>query len=315
MPKRRRILSAVLALWLCVMLVVFTYTWVSRNWTPSIKSDDINIASSGALVISILSDTSAVHTEVSLNDVVGLEVNNSFVFKQVSSQDGVNFFWKDFSPTVSGDFPAEFHKIENSDSHKKDYIDTRFCLKLDDALTESKYIFIHPETVINYVKDHVDDPDVAKAIRISLTYDKDIITESGSQTVTETVILGHLDDDDDVVNARDGAETNDLYMAVLSDADGKTDAADSGALGHQVVYGLQYFDCGRITFDKENPFAESNYNFKRDPSKALFTLNPGELKWVDMRIWLEGQDENCVQAIAGEKFNLVLKFDSAFVES
>ena len=89
MPKLRRALSAFLALWLCVMLIAFTYTWVSRNWTPSIKSDDINIASSGALVISILSDTSAVHTEVSLNDVVGLEVNNAFTFKQVSSQDGV----------------------------------------------------------------------------------------------------------------------------------------------------------------------------------------------------------------------------------
>lgn len=315
MPKLRRVLSAFLALWLCVMLIAFTYTWVSRNWTPSIKSEDINIASSGALVISILSDTSAVHTEVSLNDVVGLEVNDSFTFKQVSSQDGVNFFWKDFSPTVSGDLPAEFHRIDNSDIHKKDYIDTRFCLKLDDGLTQDKYIFIHPETVINYIKDHAEDPELSKAIRISLTFDVDMVTESGTQTVTKTVILGNLDDNDDVVNSSDDAETNELYMAVLSDADGKTDAAGSGALGYQVVYGLDYFDCGRITYDKDNPFAESNYTFKRDASKALFTLKPGELKWVDMRIWLEGQDENCVEAIAGEKFDLVLKFDSAFVES
>lgn len=314
MPKLRRALSAFMAVWLCVMLVAFTYTWVSRNWTPSIKSDDITISSAGALVISILSDTSAVHTEVSLNDVVGLEVDNAFVFRQVSSHDGINFFWKDFSPTVSSDEPAVFHKIDTSDSHKRDYIDTRFCLKLDDSLTTSKYIFIHPETVINYVKDQIDDPDVSKAIRISLTYDKDIFTDVGTQTVTETVILANLDDNDDVVNAADDVQTNDAYMAVLSDADGKTDAADSGALGHQVVYGLQYFDCGRITFDMDDPFNEANYSFKRDPSKALFTLEPGELKWVEMRIWLEGQDGNCVKEIAGEKFDLVLKFDSAFVE-
>lgn len=314
MPKLRRALSAFMAVWLCVMLVAFTYTWVSRNWTPSIKSDDITISSAGALVISILSDTSAVHTEVSLNDVVGLEVDNAFVFRQVSSHDGINFFWKDFSPTVSSDEPAVFHKIDTSDSHKRDYIDTRFCLKLDDSLTTSKYIFIHPETVINYVKDQIDDPDVSKAIRISLTYDKDIVTDVGTQTVTETVILANLDDNDDVVNAADDVQTNDAYMAVLSNADGKTDAADSGALGHQVVYGLQYFDCGRITFDMDDPFNEANYSFKRDPSKALFTLEPGELKWVEMRIWLEGQDGNCVKEIAGEKFDLVLKFDSAFVE-
>lgn len=312
MPKLRRALSAFMALWLTVMLVAFTYTWVSRNWTPVIKSDDITIASAGALVISILSDTSAVHTEVSLNDVAG--VDTSFVFKQVSSQDGVNFFWKDFSPTVTGDEPAIFHKIEGNDIHKKDYIDTRFCLKLDDSLTTPKYIFIHPETIIEYVKDNVDDPDVAKAIRISLTFDRDIVTDSGTQTVTETVILGHLDDNEDVINDDDSTSTNELYMAVLSDADGKTDADGSGALGYQTVHGLQYFDCGRITFDKNDPFAESNYTFKRDSSKALFVLNPGETKWVEMRIWLEGQDENCVKEIAGEKFNLVLKFDSAFVE-
>lgn len=314
MPKLRRALSALMALWLCVMLVAFTYTWVSRNWTPSITSNDISISSSGALVISILSDTSAVHTEVSLNDVVGLEVDHGFVFKQVSSQDGVNFFWKDFSPTVSGDLPAIFHRIDSNDIHKKDYIDTRFCLKLDDSLTTAKYIFIHPETVINYVKDQINDPDVNDAIRISLTFDRNIVTDSGTQTETVTVILGNLEDNDDVINDPDDNDPNDLYQAVLSTADGKTDEEGSGALGHQVVYGLQYFDCGRITFNKDEPFSDSNYNFKRDPDKALFTLSPGEMKWIDMRIWLEGQDENCVKEIAGEKFNLVLKFDSAFVE-
>lgn len=315
MPKLKRILSVFIAVWLCVLAVTFTYTWVSRNWTPSIKGDDIGIASSGALVISVLSDASDVHTEVSLNDVVGLAVDDAFVFRQVSSQDGNNFFWKDFSPTVSGDNPAIFYKIDSTDTHKKDYIDTKFCLKLDDALDTSKYIFIHPETVISYVKENVDDPDVAKAIRISLTYDKEIETETGVQTVKETVILGHLDDNEEVINAVEGSAPNELYRAVLSDADGKTDAEDSGALGYQVVYGLQYFDCGRTFFDMDHPFTESNYNFTRDESKALFTLAPGELKWVDMKIWLEGQDENCVKEIAGEKFDLVLKFDSAFVES
>ncbi len=313
MPKLRKALSGFIALWLCVLLVALTYTWVARNWTPSITSNDIGIASSGALVISVLSDTSDVHTEVSLNEVVGLEVNESFVFRQVSSQDGINFFWKDFSPTVNGDYPALFHKIDSADSHKKDYIDTKFCLKLDDALTESKYIFIHPETVINYIKENVDDADVSKAIRIALTYDKTVETASGPQTVSETVILGNLDDNQNVINAQGSSEANEKYMAVSPDADGKNDV-DSGALGYQVVYGLQYFNCGRTSFNMDAPFTESNYNFKRDPNKALFVLSPGEQKWVNMRIWLEGQDENCIDEIAGEKFNLVLKFDSAFVE-
>ena len=314
MPKLRRVLSVVLAVWLSIMLIAFTYTWVSRNWTPSIKSDDINIASSGALVISVLGDEAAVHTEVSLNDVVGLSVDDSFTFKQVSSQDGVNFFWKDFSPTIGGDNPPVFWKIGSSDIQKKNYIDTKFCLQLDDSLKTSKYIFIHPETVINYIKDNPDYPDLNKAIRISLTYDKEIYTGNSVQTVTETIILADLANNEGAINVRENDTMDSLYRAVLSDADGKTDEATSGALGYQTVYGLKYFNCGRTSFNMDDPFNDSNYNFKRDESKTLFTLNPGEQKWINMRIWLEGQDENCIEQIAGEKFNLVLKFDSAYVE-
>ena len=146
-----------------------------------------------------------------------------------------------------------------------------------------------------------------------MSYDKDIVTESGTQTVKETVILADLEDNESVVNAREDGALDGLYRAVSSDADGKTEE-EPDALGYQVVYGLQYFNCGRTSFNMDDPFNEANYNFKRDESRTLFTLNPGEQKWVDIRIWLEGEDVNCVKEIAGEKFNLVLKFDSAFVE-
>lgn len=309
MPKFRRGLSIVLVIWLCVMFITFTYTWVSRNWTPSIKSDNIDIASSGALVIRVLGDDSAVHEEVNLNEVVGLEVENGFTFRQVSSQDGVNFFWKDFTPTIGGKDPAVFYKITGNDTHKKDYIDTKFCLQLDDSLETAKYIFIHPETLIQNISGNVEGVDLSKAIRISLTYDKEI----NGQTVTQTVILGNLEDNEGAINSYENV-LNDKYQAVLSDADGKTDLEDSGALGYQRVYGLQYFNCGRVSYNADKPFDEANYTFARDESKALFVLKPGEQKWVNLRIWLEGQDENCVKEIAGGTFKLVLKFDSAFVQ-
>lgn len=311
MPKFRRGLSIFLIIWLCVMLITFTYTWVSRNKTPSIKSDDIDIASAGALIIRILPDTAPVYDEVSLNDVVGLD---SFTFKQVSSQDGVNFFWKDFTPTI-GDTgePAVFHKITASDTHKKDYIDTQFCLQLDDSLETAKYVFIHPETAINYVKESINDRDLDKAIRISLTFEKEI----EGQKVLQTVILGDIGDEENegVINAYGSNSVSELYRAVLSDADGKTDREDSGALGYQTVYGLHYFNCGRTFFDMTDPDAPSNYEgFPKDESKTLFTLKPGEQKWVYMRVWLEGQDQNCEKEIAGDKFDFILKFDSIEVD-
>jgi hypothetical protein len=312
MPKLKKVLSAFMAIWLCVMLVTFTYTWVSRNWTPSIKSTNMSIASSGALVISLSGDD--VFTEVSLNDVIGIEEKDSFVFRQVSSVDGKTFFWKDFSPTLN-DLPAEFYKIDAVDTHKKDFIDARFCLTLEDGLEDSKYVFIHPETFIKCVKDTAGElsPDAAKAIRISLTYDKEVGSGAERKLVSETVILGNLEDNNDVINADQGAN-NTSYMAVATTAHGKQDT-DPTALDYQLVYGLQYFNCGRLSFDAEAEDQSVNYNFVRDESKALFSIAPGEKKWIDMRIWLEGQDDNCIKEIAGDDFNMVLKFDSAFVQA
>ena len=301
MPKVRRILSVVLAVWLFVMLIAFTYTWVSRNWTPSIKSDEINIASSGALVISILGDD--VYTEVSLNDVVNLEADSSFTFRQVSSQDGTNFFWKDFSPKLTDENnPALFVRVlKENDTHRKDYVEGRFCLKLDDSLEETagKYIFIHPDTEIKYEGES--GYPLNKAIRISLTFEN----ENG---VEETVILTDLADNSPV----GGSMLNEEYKAVANLPYDEFEETETGALGYQTVYDLHYFDCGRVSYvDGDN---ESNYNFTPNGSRSLFALKPGETKWVTVRIWLEGEDENCRKEIAGEKFNFILKFDSVMVE-
>lgn len=293
MPKLRKYISLFLALWLCVMLIAFTYTWVSRNWTPSIKLDDLNIESAGSLVISIQGDD--VTSSVSLNEIIGL---NSFTFRQVSSQDGATFLRKDFTDTLKG-LPAKFYKINEGETYTGDYIETEFFLELDDSLETAKYIFIHPETYISYDKNTTTGADVNEAIRISLSYERKLITESGTKVVTGgPFILADVEDDREVYS--------ELYKAVAPDANGKTDD-DPTALGYQTVYGLHYFDYGR------NYYEGDDYAFSKDEDRVLFRIEPGETVTVTMRIWLEGEDENCVNEIAGKKFGMFLKFDSMFV--
>ncbi len=302
MPKRRRLLSAILAVWLCVMLITFTYTWVSRNWTPSIKGDNFNIASSGALVISVLGDDS--QDEIFLNDILGLKVDNSFTFRQLSSQDGINFFWKDFSPQLTNkENPALFHRAgAKEDNHDEDYLEVRFCLKYDEQMEKAKYIFIHPDSSISYDGD-VKYP-VNKAIRISLTVD----LEDGS---TKTIMLADLDDN----IGYGGNMLNNSYTGVVNLPLDEFPENTTGAIDYQTVYDLHYFDCGRTYFDSTDKFHESNYNgFTKDAERTLFTMDPGDTVWMTMRIWLEGEDENCREEIAGEKFDLLLKFDSVFVD-
>ena len=313
MPKLKRALSVFLAIWLCVMLVTFTYTWVSRNWTPSINSNNMSIATAGALVISLTGDES--FNEVDLNSVIGINKDSSFVFRQVSSQDAVNFFWKDFTPTLTGE-PALFMKIDNNDTHKEDYIDSYFYLKLDDKVRESKYVFIHPETLIQYAQEELADrtKKVEDAMRIALTYEKKVMSDGVEQTVTDTIILANLEENDGSINVKDGVESNDAYRAVASGTLNGTREDAPTALGYQPVYGLQYFNCGRNEYnysDDGNP--ENDYDFVKDPSKAMFEIAPGEQVKVYIKIWLEGQDLNCEKEIAGNEFRLVLKFDSVYV--
>ena len=287
MKRFKGIMSVVSVVWALFLLVAFTFTWVARNWTPSFEQSEIQISTSGALVISLTGDDN--HDVVSLNEVVGLE---SFVFKQVSSQDGENFFWKDFTPTLN-DEPAVYKKV--TDLQKENYIDTKFALKLDDSLNEPKYIFIHPDSLL-YSENFGISSDVAKAIRISLQYED--IDENG-QPVTYSYILGKNDD---------GVVVDYSTLAVLPDADGKNDD-DVTATNQQTVYNLNYFNAGWDNYTE----GQTDHNFTVDPSRALFKLNPGGIRWINMRIWLEGADENCINEIAGQSFDMVLKFDSISV--
>lgn len=287
MQRFKKILSVVSVVWAVLLLIAFTYTWVARNWTPSFQQNEIKISTSGALVISLTGDDN--HDVVSLNEVVGLD---SFVFKQVSSQDGETFFWKDFTPTLN-DEPAIYKKV--TDLQKENYIDTKFAIKLDDSLTTPKYIFIHPDSFLNSENFGISS-DVAKAIRISLQYED--IDENG-QPKTYSYILG---------KTTDGIDIDYSTFAVLPDADGKNDE-DITATNQQTVYSLDYFNAGWDNYTT----GQTDHNFEVDPSRVLFQLNPGGIRWINMRIWLEGADENCINEIAGQSFDMVLKFDSISV--
>ncbi len=289
MSKTRKIVTTITAVWLCVLLVVFSYAWVVRNWTPSIYQDDLQINKAGALVISMMGDDN--YDTVPLNKVVEIE---SFVFKQVSSQNGQNFMWLDFVPTLNQQ-PAVYRTV--TDSQRGNYIEADFAIKLDDSVTEDKYVFIHPES---YLRDSTD-VHVSDAIRIALDYD---VTESNGAVTNYSYIFG---------NTPEGQDADFSTSAVLSSADGKVQD-DPSAVSQQKVHSFNYFNGGRTTaFDSANPANPENYNFTPDPGKMLFTLKPGELKWITLRIWLEGADENCVNEIAGQFFDLNLKFDSVYV--
>ena len=150
--KKNILIASISLLWMLILVVVTSHAWISRTWTPSITEDQISISTTGALVISLVSDdeynaNSAKYNTVNLNTLLG---NDSFIdtfaFKQVSTIDAKTFHTVNFSPLLTGKSP-----IFTTENVRERYIDITFYLQIqesaDPSLQYNKYIFIHPPNI------------------------------------------------------------------------------------------------------------------------------------------------------------------------
>lgn len=285
MKKTVKLMSILSVIWILVLCMLFSYSWVARNWTPSLAQERISIASTGSLVIGLSDDTT--HNSVNLNDLIS---EDAFSFKQVSSAEGVVFYTVDFLPVLDDEPPIFTNEIKDR------FIEVDFYLKTqpnnDSEINFSKYVFIHPETFISD-----DSPtNVSDAIRIGITVD--------GVNNNKPFILGNTGNTNEAVVGAIAADTDALDKPLYEDHTTK-EKYNPDATTHQMVYDLHYFNGGRPA-----DAAFDDYDFTVNPERMMFTIGPGEIKHVNLKIWLEGGDENCVDEIAGEVFSILLKFDS-----
>lgn len=78
---------------------------------------------------------------------------------------------------------------------------------------------------------------------------------------------------------------------------------DSSFIANQTVYAYEDYDGGR-TEDDNDPI---------DLTKVLFTMDAGTMKAVNVKIWLEGGDEDCDTSLSDSSLNTIIKFGSANV--
>lgn len=300
MRKKNIYIISLSIIWILVMLGVTSYSWISRTWTPSITEDQISISTTGALVISLVSDdeynaNSAKYNTVNLNTLLGDDTFvDNFSFKQVSSVDGKTFHTVDFSPLLVGKSP-----VFTNENVKERYIDITFYLQIqesgDSSLQYSKYIFIHPDTQISDVNSG---SNASKAIRIALTIndgDPIILCNAGSRTTIKSTQAAYTDANGKTVYKVDS------NGAAVNDNNGKP-IYNTDAVGTVTARDLHYYNGGRTS--------GTGYNFTVNPELMLVEVGSGSTTKINVKVWLEGGDENCVEQIAGEAIKLVLKFDS-----
>ncbi len=271
-----RVLRVIILLNIAIIFMYVSYAWFSDKTNPTITQDNMKVTSAEGLVIKLSPDSEA-RTVVGLNEI--LSDYDNFALKQMSSADGINFYTIDFGAGLAHSAP-QFVKIPIQsngliDQDEYGIIDYNFYLATED---QAKHVYLHRDTNFEGL--------ASDSIRLAITVD------DGNEK--RVYIFGDIRE-----NAIDGYTTK----AVIQEGIFNYSSIDSSFTSNQLVYAYEDYNGGRGS-DDNDPI---------DLTKILFTIDANSTKLVNVKIWLEGGDEDCDTSISDTLVNALIKFGSANV--
>lgn len=270
--NKKTILIIIVILFMSFIITTASYAWFADRSNPSLMGDDMKVAAADGLVI-ILEPDSAGQSLVNINNLIN-DVDE-FVLKQVSSADANTFYTIDFGNGLALSNP-EFVAVDTtSDMVTKGYVDFDFFLATEDY---PKHVYIHKDSYITGVG--------ANAIRLSIT-----LTDTSDNT--QTIIFG--------TEEENGITADYTTKAVIQTGTFTYGSIPEGFVTNQLVRKFDYRNGGRGLND-EDPI---------DLDKTLVDIPAASMVPVNVKIWLEGGDEDCDNTIASTFVDILLKFGSA----
>lgn len=309
-----------LALVLVFLLGSATYAWMKRDWTPTIHQDDVKIVAGSSLTFIFNNEKVE---DISVNELLD---KDEFVFKSVSNCTGKSddFFALSYSP--SGTYFDTYKKI------------TLYDIPEDQRESATKY------TELGAVSGYVELTfNVASAAEGTI-YDQKIFLHE------ESKISGVAVDGNDEATTLNNQAANAIRVSVTVHATGNglgenaertlifaaNDTEHTG-ITNQFVSGHGYVAHGADRYDRsgesykilehitiEVNASSEDYALKKTTnevksfsdfaSEPLFVLGKGTQRAITVRIWLEGEDDDCVDKIAGSALDILLKFKAEDVK-
>ncbi len=312
----------IMALVLVTVLTYVSYSWIRREWTPNISQEGIKIVAGDSLTF-IFEDENGSNIEIdsqgkTVNELLGM---TDFTLKSVSNFSGESndFFRLQYS--TKGEKYALFDhisRIEDAGMFVDDdvayremgkangYIEMKFTVQVPEAASDSviKGIFLHEDSSLangeNTNLDALGGVNPVLALRMSVTVHE--YYPEGYTARDKTVIFA-ADERQGVLHT---AVTNELMQGDKYLADGGT---------------MNVWVDGVPTDEKNYELVKTGDNLLKlsermpDSKTPLFTMKGGESKQITVRIWLEGEDPDCLNAISGQEIDLMLKFCARTVET
>lgn len=275
--SKKSIFKIILLVAFTVLLVISSYAWFQDKSNPQISVSDIKVSAAEGLVIKLDPDSAGRKT-VDLNSV--LDSFDEFELKQVSSFDATNFYTIDFNEGLVLTDP-EFVLLPQVDGSvtkmiENGYIDFNFYLQTENY---PKHVYIHRDTKI--------DGPAYDALRISLSY---VNPDNNNYTA---LIFGKT--------AENGISDEYTTKAIIKAGSFKFGNVTSDLYTTQLVRLFSENDGGRSSSD-DNAI---------DKDRLLFTIPANTRVPINLKIWLEGGDIDCTNALASTYLNVLFKFGSA----
>ena len=322
--RKRILLSVPLSLIAIFLLSFTTFSWIKREFSPSIEEDELSIATAGALVFQF-GGTGEVTTNKTVNEILGI---SNFELKPASNLSGRSgeFFNINYEKDTGFEefkhlnFTKEGYSSEMALGVANGFAVMSFTIlaeKASEADVDTRYIYLSSASVIEDVNQE-DSIDVSKCLRVGLNI------EYEKASMNKTYILGVPDatkmGDDGYYYHK--AITNKQSTDGIFDADGtrvyKTFDLASG-LG-ELNTTIRGVEGGDPLQEKNRMYLLSDFDggthdaadnlIEFDESQTLFQLIPGQKQRLTICIWIEGEDALCNDAIADLGIKLLLKFES-----
>ena len=302
-----------LILVLILLLSYSTFAWMKRDWTPTIRESGVRIVAGSSLVFLFKGEEVK---DASINELLETE---SFAFKSVSNCSGLSedFFALNYSP--KGTYFDKFNHLspekelsEEDQSYtllgkKYGYVDLEFMVRAPEG-EGAKQIRLSNESKIDAYNNSEKGANAVKAMRVSITVPN---TDTTDTTDVKTIIF----------TTRKDESENLVHKGITNVVNG----------GKYLADGIQRYDSSKQLVTKigehDLVVAPSSPTVLRylpeagtvaadDAVYSLFVLQPGEQASMSVRIWLEGEDEDCTDdLVLGGELDILLKFAAAAVNS
>lgn len=298
-----------------ILLSYASYSWIKRDWSSGIKQDGITIATGSTLAFVFTGDKTGGAVK-DLKSLLGVE---NFQLKSVSNATGKGGDFYSLTPSPQGDAFATLNhltwadlpSIGNQNDETKvntdlgilfGYVDVMFAVQPPPNMAEDDTLYVYIDPSSHLV--NTGDVDVISAIRISVTIPP-VVTGNDDPDLSSalTYVFGSER------KLHYGISTKEGYIVDgqrrFTEVDGRAQPLTSVVINgaSKNLTELYPGNDGYLY-----PFGEASSDI------ILAELKKGQIQYINVRIWAEGEDDACTPDIAGESFDLLLKF-SAMKES